>query len=73
MSKDMGMGKKRFAIVGGSPFSSYTGTVTFTDLKVHSQYDTLEEVEENINLVMDECAGLVLVLDRESDSFVVDK
>lgn len=53
----------RYTIIGGLPFSGYTGTVTFTGLKVVAQCNDLQEVKQIVLEKFEEIGGLHLVID----------
>lgn len=56
----------KYLIVGGTPFSGYTGTVTYTSLRVVGKANTVQEVETIVENQYDNCGGLFLVIDSET-------
>lgn len=53
----------RYVIVGGIPYTSYTGTGTFLGLKVLGSSNSLEEVKKIVDETYDDSGGLHLVID----------
>ena len=51
----------KFIVVGGIPFRTYTGTVTYTGLKELGQLKTKEEANKCIEDNFDESGGLILL------------
>lgn len=62
---------KRFIVVGGNPFTGYTGTTTYTSLKIIGYVDSKEELKKLVEDSYEECGGLMHVIDlaqqNESD------
>ena len=58
---------KRYAVVGGSYFRSYTGTGTYTALKVLCKTDSFDEAEQIVRDECDECGGLIEIIDMETE------
>jgi hypothetical protein len=54
---------KKYIVVGGSPFTSYTGTTSFTGLSVVGHADSKEELDRLIKEHYESCGGLLLVID----------
>jgi len=63
---------KKYFLIGGIPYRSYTGTGTFVGLKVVGQYDSIEEVETAVKLHYEECGGLLMVLDSTTGQELVE-
>ena len=59
------MSKPKYCVVGGCPFRSYTGTMSFTGLQVVGTCDTDEELRRVIDDAYQDCGGLVMVIDLE--------
>ena len=57
--------RKRFLVVGGLPFRSYTGTGTFTGLRLVGATDSDDEVAVLVNDNYDACGGLIHVFDLD--------
>jgi hypothetical protein len=53
----------KYSVIGGNPFVGYTGTMSFTALRVVGQADTQEQVEALIKEHYEPCGGLLLVID----------
>lgn len=53
-----------YTIIGGNPFTMYTGTTTFTGLRVVANTESFDEMEDIVREKYDECGGLILVLDN---------
>ena len=66
------MAKFKYITVGGVPFRGYTGTLTFTGLRVIGRSQTLEQVKELVKDQYDEIGGLHLVIDAETGKVVED-
>jgi hypothetical protein len=56
----------RYAVIGGAPFTGYTGTLTFTSLRVVGTTSTLKQAEKLASENYDSSGGLLLVLDLET-------
>jgi len=56
----------RYIIVGGSPFTGFSGTVTFTHLQVIAATDDPKEAKELLDYNYNICGGLVLAIDTET-------
>jgi hypothetical protein len=54
---------KKYIVVGGNPFTGYTGTTSFTGLNVVGHADSKAELEELVAKNYDACGGLMLVID----------
>lgn len=59
---------KRYVVVGGRPYRSYTGTMMHTGLDVLGASDSLEEMEALVKEKFDDCSGLILLIDNETVS-----
>ena len=57
---------KKYIVVGGNPFRSYTGTEVCTGLRVVDTADSKEECEMIVRTHYEECGGLMLVVDAET-------
>lgn len=55
----------KYVLVGGNPFTCYTGTTTFTGLRVVGRYDTKEDIKNAVRTHGEECNGLLLALDSD--------
>ena len=53
-----------FTIIGGNPFTGYTGTTSFTGLRVVATVETYDEMKKIVDESYDECGGLFLVLEN---------
>jgi hypothetical protein len=58
--------RKRFLVVGGIPFRSYTGTGTFTGLRLVGATDSQFEVAQLVDDNYDACGGLIDVFDLDN-------
>ena len=58
----------RFILVGGSPFKSYTGTVSYTGLREVGRYTTKEQADTAFQDHYDECGGLLLIVEASDDT-----
>lgn len=56
----------RYTVIGGIPFRSYTGTGTYTGLKVFGQCATIPAVKKLVKKKYEEMGGLHLVIDNET-------
>jgi len=52
----------KYTIVGGNPFCGYTGTITFTSLRVVGSADSYEEASQLVRDNWECCSGLIMVL-----------
>lgn len=57
------MKAKRFILVGGCPFRTYTGTVACITLREVGRCDTKKEADRLVKKHYDECGGLLLFVD----------
>ena len=57
---------KRYILVGGNPFRSYTGTGTYTGLTVVGAADTDAEAALVTNEQFERCGGLLLWIDTQT-------
>lgn len=55
-----------YIIVGGRPFTMYTGTTTYTGLSVVGNAASKEEAKAIVLAQYEECGGLLLVIDSET-------
>jgi len=53
----------KYFIIGGNPFTMYTGTTAITGLYVVGKTDTLEEAKKMFQEKWDECGGVLLIID----------
>lgn len=60
------MTKFKYIIIGGIPFRGYTGTLTFTGLRVIGRSNTIEGVKKLVADKYEEIGGLHLVIDAET-------
>mgnify|MGYP003532299364 FL=1 len=51
-----------YTIIGGNPFTGYTGTTSFTSLKVLGKTKRPQEVRDIVNKNYENCSGLILVI-----------
>ena len=51
-----------YTIIGGNPFTGYTGTTSFTSLKVLGNTKCPQEVRDIVNKNYENCSGLILVI-----------
>jgi hypothetical protein len=58
---------RRFIVIGGNPFRTYTGTTTYTSLKVVGESETEEGAGQIASEKYEECGGLLLVVDSEAE------
>jgi len=61
------MASKRYILIGGNPFVGYTGTETFTGLKIANEASTIEEAKKMWETNYEECGGLMLIVDTETN------
>lgn len=59
---------KRYVVVGGTPFTGYTGTTSFVSIKPLYFTDDLEEAKAAFEDFYDECAGLLVIIDNEKEN-----
>lgn len=57
--------RQRYVVVGGHPFRMYTGTTTFTGLKLVGKTDSKEEAVELFNTHYEDCGGLLMIVDLD--------
>lgn len=62
----------RYIIVGGHPYRSYTGTITFTHLNIVGKTDSKREAEKIVSEKYDDCGGLLVIIDLESGDIVYE-
>lgn len=64
--------KDRYVVIGANPFTAYTGTETFTGLRIVDTFDELKDfTSEMRRRYFDECGGLYLVLDTKTNKEVI--
>lgn len=51
-----------YTVIGGNPFVDFSGTVTFTGVRIVGKCSTFDEMEKIAKDYYHECAGLILVL-----------
>lgn len=56
----------KYSVIGGDPFTMYTGTVSFTGLKVVGIAETEQEALKLIEDNNEDCGGLMLVIDLQT-------
>lgn len=56
----------RYILVGANPFRGYTGTLTYTSLKVIGSVETLPELRKLWDENYSKCGGLMLMIDLSS-------
>lgn len=64
---------KRYSLIAGSTFRMYTGTVTFTGLRVVAHADTADEMKELTHQHYESGSGLLLWIDTTTGLEVVDE
>ena len=57
--------RKRYVVVGGNPFTMYTGTTTFTAIRVLCKTNSKTEAEVVVKDNYDECGGLIEIFDMD--------
>ncbi len=62
--------KFRYLIIGGNPFQGYTGTTTFTGLRIVAVTDDRGNINRLFRKHYEECSGLLLVIDTETSRAV---
>lgn len=60
----------RYVIIDGKPFQDYNSTTVFTSLDVIFSTNCFNELKELAAEAYDECAGLIMVLDTETNEQV---
>lgn len=53
----------RYIVVGGIPFRSYTGTGTYTGLKVVGSSNNKRAIKKLVKDSYDACGGLLTIID----------
>jgi hypothetical protein len=61
---------KRYIIVGGRPFTMYTGTTTYTGLDIVGTTDTLEDAGLIVREKYEQCGGLIVIINAEAGTVV---
>lgn len=59
----------KYILIGGDPFIGYTGTQTYTDLKVVGKSNSPEEIVKLFHEKYDECGGFVRIFNTEICEF----
>lgn len=62
----------KYLVVGGNPFTCYTGTTSFTSLDVVGKANSWKEAADIFNNKYDECSGLLLIIDMETGEPAID-
>jgi hypothetical protein len=60
----------RYVVIGGTPVRSYTGTTTFSSLKVLGKGWDESQVKEVVERYYDPCGGLLCVIDLQTGEMV---
>jgi len=55
----------QYIVVGGNPFTGYTGTMSYTSLRSLGTFSSKEEAEECREEMWEECGGLIEVFPVE--------
>ena len=53
----------RYLVIGGIPFTGYTGTETYTDLTIRGGAPTVEAAQTIFDAFYDESGGLLIIVD----------
>lgn len=53
-------------VVGGNPFKNYTGTETFTGLRIVGSDDTLTGASRIYNDNYEKCGGLIMIINAQT-------
>jgi len=53
----------RYLVIGGCPFTGYTGTMSYTDLTIRGRAETVEEAKALWREVYDKSGGLLIIVD----------
>jgi hypothetical protein len=56
-----------YMVIGGHPHTSYTGTRTFTGLRIYAKNVSKDDLKAVVDRAYGECAGLVLVVDKDGN------
>ncbi len=56
----------KYIVIGGNPFRGYTGTLTYTGLRVVGVFDDKEAVKKAVEENYDACGGLMIAVDVET-------
>jgi len=56
----------KYIVVGGNPYQSYTGTISYTGINILGSAKTAKEVKDIMNKHYDDCSGLILTIDLET-------
>lgn len=57
---------KRYILVGGNPLRCYTGTTTYTGLRIVGRANTAKQAAALTKKLYDECGGLFLWIDSQT-------
>jgi len=55
----------KYIVVGGVPFTGYTGVETYTSIIEIGRFNTMDEAELCISKNWDSCGGLLHIIDAE--------
>ena len=55
--------KMRYIIIGGKPYTGYTGTMTYTGLRIVAETDHIHKIKKLYENNYDQCGGLLLIID----------
>lgn len=67
------MDKYNYIVIGGNPMmTSYTGTITFTGLKVVGRTKELHDAEKLASENWEDCGGLIVVVDLNSGEIIYE-
>ena len=58
--------KGKYLLVGGTPFTGYSGTTSFTSLKVVGISDSKDDMKQMYSDNYEECGGLLIIIDTET-------
>lgn len=62
---------KRYVLIGGNPFRGYTGTQTYTSLRVVDSFETEAEANQGWKQHYEDCGGLMLILDTHTGGEII--
>lgn len=60
------MENDKYMVIGGNPITVYTGTTTFTGIRVVGANLSAEQANELAKDKYDECSGLLLVVNQNT-------
>ncbi len=58
--------ENRYMVIGGNPFRGYTGTQTYTAIRVIGLCPTIEDARNLWQASYEDCGGLLLIVDCET-------